>query len=152
MRRYSLGNVDNPGLARHGSEAMTYARRMVEAAPGPSDLGAVEVAAAIDVCADAAQACVSCADACLAEEDVTALRVCIGLDLDCSDVCGAVARVLSRQTRYDAILVQRLLDACVRACDSCAEECARHASHHEHCRICAEACRACARTSSRAMR
>lgn len=123
---------------------MSYARQMLDAAPEPSDLGAVEVAAAIDACADVAQACTSCADSCLAEEDVAALRVCIGLDLDCADVCGAAARVLSRQARYDAILVQRLLDACVRACDSCAQECARHAGHHEHCRICLEACRACA--------
>ena len=118
---------------------------MFTATRDPDGLDAADVAGAIDACSDAVQACTSCADSCLAEDDVAALRGCIGLDLDCADVCGATARVLSRQTRYDDFLVHRLLDACVRACTSCAEECERHAGHHEHCRICAEACRACGR-------
>jgi hypothetical protein len=29
------------------------------------------------------------------------------------------------------------------ACLACAEECDRHAAHHQHCRLCAEACRRC---------
>ena len=124
---------------------MSHAREMLEAAPDHVDLGVAEVAAAIEGCLDAAQACTACADACLGEADVAALRACIGLDLDCADVCGATARVLSRQTRYDAFLVQRLLHACVRACRSCSEECERHAAHHRHCAICTDACRSCER-------
>ena len=124
---------------------MSHAREMLDAAPGPVHLGVAEVAAAIDACTDTAQACTSCADSCLAEEDVATMRECIGRCLDCADVCGATARVLSRQTRYDNLLIHGLLLACVRACASCAEECARHAGHHDHCRICAEACRACER-------
>ena len=122
---------------------MSHAREMLEAGSGPVGLGAAEVAAAIDACADSAQACTSCADSDIAEQDVAAMRDCIGLCLDCADVCGATERVLSRATRYDNELVHRLLLACVRACASCAEECARHADHHEHCRICEEVCRAC---------
>jgi hypothetical protein len=118
---------------------------MLEAGSRPVDLGVAEVAAAIDACTDAAQACTSCADACVAEEDVAALRDCIGLNLGCADVCGAIAGVLSRPTRYDNLLIHGLLLACVLACASCAKECARHAGHHDHCRICAEACRACER-------
>jgi hypothetical protein len=33
--------------------------------------------------------------------------------------------------------------ACVVACRACAEECDFHASHHDHCRVCAEVCRRC---------
>jgi uncharacterized protein DUF326 len=116
---------------------------MLEAAPGRQSLDLDDLAAAIDACLDAEQACTSCADSSVAEDDVAELRTCIGLCSDCADLCGTTARVLSRQLRYDELLVHRLLQACVRACSSCAEECARHADHHDHCRICAETCGAC---------
>jgi hypothetical protein len=122
---------------------MSRAREMLAAAPGEVELGLEEVAAAIDASLDCLQSCTSCADASVNEEDVAAMRKCIGLCLDCADVCDATARTLSRQVRYDKFLVQRLLEACVRACASCADECEKHAAHHEHCRICAEVCRAC---------
>jgi hypothetical protein len=86
---------------------------------------------------DCAQTCTACADACLAEPDVAALRSCVRLNLDCADVCTATARVLSRS----GALSEALLDACAQTCRACADECARHADHHEHCRICTEACR-----------
>lgn len=121
---------------------MTHTAQMLDASPaGAAYFAPDDLAAAIDACADAALTCTSCADACLAEEDVAQLRACIGLDNDCADVCAATARVLSRQARYDALLVQRLLEATVRAATSCAEECDRHAAHHRHCAVCAEACR-----------
>jgi hypothetical protein len=34
-----------------------------------------------------------------------------------------------------------LLEACVAICKSCGDECERHAKVHEHCRVCAIACR-----------
>jgi hypothetical protein len=124
---------------------MSFTRQMLEAAPEPTSFELDELTAAIDACSDAEQACTSCADSCVAEPDVADLRRCIGLDLDCADVCGATSRVLSRQARYDKFLVQRVLEACVRSCSSCAEECERHAAHHRHCGVCAEACRVCER-------
>jgi hypothetical protein len=90
-----------------------------------------------------AQACTVCADACLAEDDVSELRRCIGLNLDCADVCETTARVLSRATSSDLELTRSVLLACVQACRSCGAECKRHAEHHEHCRVCAESCRRC---------
>jgi uncharacterized membrane protein len=122
---------------------MSYAKEMLDAAPTAVPLGAGDVAAAIDACSNAAQACTSCADSDLAEEDVASLRRCIALDADCADVCTVTARILSRSTAPDHIVLHRLLQACVRACELCAEECARHAEHHRHCAICAKACRAC---------
>jgi hypothetical protein len=116
---------------------------MLDAAPKTWRLDRDDVVAAIDACDDCAQACTTCADACLNEDDVADLRACIVLDADCADICTAMARVLSRQSLDDPLLVQRLLDACVYACSACAEECERHAAHHRHCAICAEVCRSC---------
>lgn len=128
---------------------MTHTREMLETSPRGADFDVNDLAAAIEACADANQAATACADASLAEPDVAELRTCIGLDLDCADVCAATVRVLSRQSRYDVLLVQRLLQACVRACASSAEECERHAAHHRHCAVCAEACGACRRACER---
>jgi hypothetical protein len=122
----------------------TVAGRMLQAYP--RDLGEVDRAkleACISACVECAQACTACADACLSEEMVAELRTCIRTDLDCADVCEATGRVLSRHTGYDAHLTRAMLEACALACRSCADECEKHASMHEHCRICAESCRTC---------
>ena len=83
------------------------------------------------------------------EIDVADLRACIVLDANCADICAATARMLSRQSHDDITLVQRQLEACVRACLTCAEECERHAAHHRHCGVCADACRVCERACRR---
>jgi hypothetical protein len=106
--------------------------------------------AAIDAAAACAQACTSCADACLAEETVVQLRQCIRLNLDCADICEALARVASRRAGSNEDVIRKMLDTCVAACRRCADECARHANHHEHCRVCAESCRQCEAACQRA--
>ena len=90
-----------------------------------------------------AQTCTSCADACLAEEMVTELRQCIRLNLDCADVCVATATLANRRTGSNEEVIRKVLEACMTACRLCGEECERHASMHEHCRICADSCRRC---------
>jgi hypothetical protein len=122
---------------------MTTTREMLDASPAGAPLGVAQVVAAIDTCLNCVQSCTSCANADLAEPDVEEMRACIALCIDCADVCGLVARILSRPVRSDHVAVHRLLEACVRECTLCAEECARHAEHHRHCAICAETCRAC---------
>ncbi len=99
--------------------------------------------AAIDAAYACAQTCTSCADACLAEEMVAQLRQCIRLNLDCADVCAATATLSNRRTGSDEEVIRKMLDACATACRLCGDECQRHASMHEHCRICAESCRRC---------
>jgi hypothetical protein len=99
-----------------------------------------------------AQACTSCADGCLAEQRVTALRQCIRLNLDCADVCAATASLATRRTGSDEEVVRKMFNACITACRLCGEECQRHASHHEHCRICADACRTCEAACQQALR
>lgn len=107
---------------------------------------------AIDAAYACAQTCTSCADACLAESMVAELRQCIRYNLDCADVCQALATLGNRRTGSNEELLRKMLDVCVLACRLCAAECERHASQHEHCRICAEACRQCEAACSAAMR
>ena len=116
---------------------------MLEAAPGGVPLDITAVAAAIEACLNSFQTCTACADADLHEDDVSDMRHCIELCLTCADVCATTARTLSRPGSWDAPVVERLLQACVRTCAECAEECARHAPHHRHCAICEKSCRAC---------
>jgi hypothetical protein len=118
---------------------------MLHASPADVPVGAAELATAIDACLTCVQACTACADSDLIEPDVTALRACIAINLVCADICDATARILSRPGQWDLLTVRDLLVACVRSCTTCAEECDRHAKHHRHCAICAEACRGCIR-------
>lgn len=116
----------------------------------PRDLGAIDqtkLVTCIAACIECAQACTACADACLGEDKESLYRLtkCIRTDLDCSDICEATGRVLSRQTGYDANLTKSMLQMCITACQACADECDRHAAHHAHCRICSEVCRNCER-------
>lgn len=97
----------------------------------------------IEACYDCAQACTVCADACLAEEMVKELIQCIGLNLECADVCAATGSVASRRTGTNGVIAKRLIEACAEACRLCGDECESHAGMHEHCRVCAEACRRC---------
>ncbi|GFO66693.1 hypothetical protein GMLC_02720 [Geomonas limicola] len=94
---------------------------------------------------DCTVVCTSCADACLGEQMVQNLTRCIRLNLDCADICQATARVLGRQTQFNAQLVRSQLEACVTAYRVCAEECGNHAEMHAHCRICRNACQNCER-------
>ena len=70
------------------------------------------------------------------------MRTCIRRDLDCADIATTTASVLSRQVAMDLGLVRVVLEACAVAAKKCAIECEQHADHHEHCRICAQACEA----------
>ena len=107
---------------------------------------------AIDELYACAQTCTSCADACIAEQMVAELRQCIRLNLDCADVCAATASLANRRTGSNEEVIRKMLDACIAACRLCGEECGRHASQHEHCRICAESCRQCERACQQALR
>ena len=107
---------------------------------------------AIDAAYACAQTCTSCADACLAEDMVAQLRQCIRLNLDCADVCHAFASLGTRRTGSNEEVIRKLLDACITACRLCGEECQRHASKHEHCRVCAESCRRCETACQSALR
>ena len=125
---------------------MTQAAEMLRTYPG--DLAGVDrkaLVACIDECFTCAQACTACADACLSEQMIAELVKCVRTCLDCADICDTTGRVLSRHTGYDANLTRIMIEACITACQACGDECERHASMHEHCRVCAEECRRCER-------
>ena len=106
----------------------------------------------IEACYDCAQSCTSCADACLGEQMVQQLTQCIRLNLDCADICLATGAVASRRTGSNEEAIRQMLMACETACRLCGAECARHASMHEHCRVCAETCRHCELACKEALR
>ena len=122
---------------------MSYAKPLLNSYPRTFNVDAGVLAATIDALNDCAQACTADADDDLSEQNVTEMVKCIRLCLDCADICGATAAVISRLTDYDADVIRPLLDACVAICKSCGDECERHARMHEHCRVCTEACRRC---------
>jgi hypothetical protein len=122
---------------------MTSTISMMETYPAEINLDRGRLARAVDLLNACAEACTACADACLSEPTVAELAKCIRTNLDCADICATTARVLSRHTGYDANISRTLLTACVTACRTCGDECERHGDTHAHCRICADACRAC---------
>lgn len=99
---------------------MAHARATLDTYPGTFDFDSGELAEAIE-------ALISCATTCT----------------QCADICGATARVVSRQTEYDDDVTRAMLLACIAVCSACAAECGQHGPHMEHCRICAEACQRC---------
>jgi hypothetical protein len=122
---------------------VSYARELLGTYPGAINVDAGVLAAAIDAIGDCAQACVADTDADLSEHNLAETVTCIRLCLNCADVCTATAGVISRPAAYDPDVAKPLLQACVAICRCCGDECERHAQHHAHCRVCAEACRRC---------
>jgi hypothetical protein len=121
---------------------MTYAAQLVKtgkaAAVDPNT-----IASSIDALSDCANACMLDVDADLGVADVKEMVKCIRLCQNCADVCVATARVLSRPAEYQSQVTMPLLEACVAICAACGDECERHAQLHDHCRLCAQACRFC---------
>jgi hypothetical protein len=109
----------------------------------PSNISVI--AACVKACYGCSESCTLCADACLGEGQLDELRRCMRLDLDCAAICLATGQVVARQTEPDNNMLRSQLEACATACRICAEECDRHASKHQHCRLCAESCRLCER-------
>jgi hypothetical protein len=64
-------------------------------------------------------------------------------DLDCAEICVTTATLLARSGGAQVGVTRAMLNACIAACHVCGEECARHGGHHEHCRVCAQACQNC---------
>lgn len=120
-----------------------HAREMVGTHPAVQGKTNAALIRCIEECYSCAQTCTSCADACLAETMVQELVQCIRMNLDCADICNITGRIATRRTASDEEIVRRMLDVCAAACRVCGDECQKHASKHEHCRICAESCQRC---------
>lgn len=126
-----------------------HASEMSNTHPRAKDRNQEALVACIEACFGCEQSCTACADACLGEEKLQMMVRCIRLNLDCADLCGAVGRVLSRQTETEWSIVSAQLQALVQVVRACGDECQQHADRHEHCRVCAESCRMCEESCNR---
>lgn len=124
---------------------------MIHTNPSAVAFDARGMSSCIEACFDCAQTCVACADACLGEPQIDMLRRCIRLNQDCNDICIATGSILSRQQQPELTLLEKQLETCALVCALCAAECEKHAEKHEHCRVCAESCRACERARKQAL-
>lgn len=97
----------------------------------------------IAACNACAVACHHCAASCLQEADVKSMARCIGLDLDCAQVCQLAVALMAGGSEHAPALCR----VCAQVCRSCGDECARHSA--DHCQQCAEACRRCAEECER---
>src|SRR5688572_11590241 len=122
---------------------MQTIERTISSSPNKSPTDKKGLAECIDACFACEQACVACADACLGESQIDMLKRCVRQNLDCADICGVTGRILSRQLESDAQVLRAQLEACVRSVAAWGAECRHHASKHEHCKVCAEACQRC---------
>ena len=109
------------------------------------------IAECIEACYECAQVCSICADACLSEQNAGELVRCIGMNLNCATICKATGELLTRESSMDSGVVRAQLQACIEISGICASECEQHASHMEHCRVCAEECRRCQEACRRLM-
>ena len=116
---------------------------ILSSAPQPLTVDVALVAEAIDAASACAVVCSACASACLSEPDAAQMAQCVRDDLDCADLCGVTARHLARLNASDKQLTLAVLAACIEACVQCAGSCAPHREHHEHCRLCEQACNRC---------
>jgi hypothetical protein len=122
---------------------MNVAQNMLKTHPVSPQLDTSVLIRCIEECYACAEACNICADACLGEEMVKMLVRCIRLNNDCADICIATGRMLSRLNGPDWGLVRQQVQTLALACRICGHECEKHASEHEHCRVCAESCHRC---------
>ena len=96
-------------------------------------------APSIAACYSCAAICDRCAIACFARDDPLTMARCIGLVMDCAQLCRSAAMMMSRGSEF----VDAVCEACAEVCAACASECAGH--DVKHCHLCAEACARCAR-------
>jgi hypothetical protein len=95
----------------------------------------------VEACMNCAAACSQCVSACLEEKEVSPLKECIRLNLECAAICRSAAEVMMLNGKY----VEYICQLCSEICTVCAEECEKHAQMGmEHCRECAAVCRLCA--------
>jgi hypothetical protein len=133
------------GMVADGEAEDSMVAQMLAAIPVHPGYHRATLRHCIEATGICAQAAIACADACLAEEMVEELAECIRVLINTADVCDVVTRVLSRRTGPDHALTRPLLTACRATCRQAREVCGEFLPIHDHCRVCAQACRAAER-------
>ncbi|RAY15735.1 hypothetical protein DPM19_08115 [Actinomadura craniellae] len=118
---------------------MPQTRELFDSLMAQAPLDGETLASLADVLAHCEEATTACAAGMLAREDAGHLHMAVLHDLDCADVVTSTRRLLTRTKIDDSALLTAQLEVCLLACQRSNETCSRHASHHEHCRICSQA-------------
>ena len=95
------------------------------------------------VCRRAIHDVVASVRTCLSEDMVAELTKCIRTNLDCADICTTTGAVLPGTPAMRPTSPVPSWRSAVSPVQAAGTECEAHADMHEHCRICAEACRRC---------
>ncbi len=83
-------------------------------------------------------ACDQCVQSCLTEgKALNCCKFCI----DCSSLGGLSNRMVSSKSGF----AEDVLMIYAEACDMCAAECEKFSMNYHHCKVCADACRNCAK-------
>lgn len=135
-----------PASGPDGGDRLT---RMVAAHPLEHPVDAGIYARCIETCLETSAIATLCASACLAEEHVASLRDCIEDTLHCAATASATADSLAQLPVRHLDSLRHQIETCLAACSRAAERCANHAGEHEHCAVCAEACRECERACNK---
>lgn len=123
---------------------MTSTRELFDTMIAKSGLSSDVLAAAVDALQEGEEIVAACSMGMLGAQDALQLAPAISRDLDCADILGVTRRILTRGSGPDHTLITAQLEACLLACERSYELCSRHADHHAHCRMCADATRRCA--------
>ncbi len=118
---------------------MTATREVLAAGAVDTTYDLDQVAAVLDALGDCEATSTTCAVSMLAHMDAAGFTDSIRADLDFVDIAIAARRVLSRGAGTSGDTGQHLLQAVTAAAKRSNAACARHADHHAHCRLCAEA-------------
>ncbi|WP_067168599.1 hypothetical protein [Microtetraspora niveoalba] len=123
---------------------MAHTRELFDTMTAKAGLSSDLLADAVDTLQECEEVVTACAMGMLGEQDALDMASAISRDLDCADVVGTTRRVLTRGSGPDNSLISAQMEASLLACERSHELCSRHAAHHAHCRMCAEATRRCA--------
>jgi len=95
--------------------------------------------------ADSAMDCVKTGQLCiehcmqLFRQGDTTLVECADLGLELLAMCGALAQMVSYQSKHLGAVAK----VCISVCKDCEDECRKHEDKHVECKECADACAAC---------
>ncbi len=107
---------------------MSLVEKLLDAYPAQTGMPPRLLGEAVDKLYECAGVCLTCADAAAAEQDPEKIVMsikCVRLDNDCADLCTVAARILARQTGYDAPTTMAIIEATrtvLRASADAAEE------------------------------
>ncbi|MEV6958679.1 Rho termination factor N-terminal domain-containing protein [Streptomyces sp. NPDC051207] len=93
---------------------MSLVEKLLDAYPAETGMPPRLLGEAVDKLYECAGVCLTCADAAAAEQDPEKIVMsikCVRLDNDCADLCTVAARILARQTGYDAPTTMAVIEA-----------------------------------------